>query len=55
MLLDREQKNKVNYTEDIGVTEKMSEYFDKMAPGEFNEKAVEYAKEHPFEGSAQKL
>ena len=31
------------------------EYFDKMAPGEFNEKAVEFAKEHPFEGSAQKL
>ena len=31
------------------------EYFDNMAPGEFNEKAVEYAKDHPFKGNAQKL
>ena len=31
------------------------EYFDNMAPSEFNEKAVEYAKDHPFKGNAQKL
>ncbi len=31
------------------------EYFDKMAPGEFNEEAVRYAKEHPYNGNAQKL
>ncbi|WP_035773734.1 hypothetical protein [Butyrivibrio sp. VCD2006] len=31
------------------------EYFDNMESGEFNEKAVEYAKDHPFKGNAQKL
>ena len=31
------------------------EYFDNMAPGEFNENAVEYAKKNPFKGNAQKL
>ena len=31
------------------------EYFDNMAPGEFHEEAVKYAKEHPFKGKAKKL
>ena len=31
------------------------DYFDKMAPGEFHENAVEYAKEHPFKGNAIRI
>ena len=31
------------------------EYFDKMEPGGFNGAAVEYAKEHPFNGKAERL
>lgn len=31
------------------------EYFDNMAPGEFHEKAVEYAKAHPYTGNAEIL
>jgi hypothetical protein len=31
------------------------EYFDKMEPGEFSKNALQYAKEHPFNGSAQRL
>ena len=42
-------------TEGFDYTKWQREYFDQMAPGEFNEEAVKYAKEHPFNGSAQKL
>ena len=31
------------------------DYFDKMPPGEFSSDAVQYAKDHPFEGKAQHL
>ena len=31
------------------------EYFDKMEPDRFNKEAVNYAKEHPFNGKAQRL
>jgi hypothetical protein len=31
------------------------EYFDKMEPDQFNKEAVNYAKEHPFNGKAQRL
>lgn len=31
------------------------DHYDNMAPGEFHEEAVKYAKEHPFKGKAQKL
>lgn len=31
------------------------EYFDRMAPGEFSEKAAAYAKEHPHEGVGKRL
>ena len=28
-------------------------YYGEMKPGEFHEKALEYAKEHPYSGSAK--
>ena len=31
------------------------EYFDKLEPGEFSKNALQYAKEHPFNGSARRL
>lgn len=31
------------------------EYFDAMAPGEFHDKAVEYADGHPYSGNAERL
>ena len=31
------------------------QYFDAMEPGEFHEKAVRYAKEHPYNGNAERL
>ncbi len=30
-------------------------FFDAEKPGEFHDKALEYAKEHPYEGKAKKI
>ena len=30
-------------------------YFDSMAPGEFQQKALEYAQNHPYTGDAERL
>jgi len=39
--------------EQMDYTKWQRQYFDAMAPGEFGEKALEYAKEHPFKGKAK--
>ena len=31
------------------------QYFDAMAPGEFHDKAVKYAKAHPYNGQTERL
>ena len=31
------------------------QYFDAMQPGEFHEKALEFAKAHPYTGNAERL
>ena len=31
------------------------QYFDTMAPGEFHEQAIQYAKAHPYVGNAERL
>ena len=31
------------------------QYFDTMAPGEFHEQAIQYAKAHPYAGNAERL
>jgi len=41
--------------EQMDYTKWQREYFDGMAPGEFREKAVEYAKNNPFKGKAIKI
>ena len=42
-------------SEKFDYTHWQREYFDEMAPGEFHENAVEYAKEHPFKGNAIRI
>jgi hypothetical protein len=31
------------------------QYFDEMEPGEFHDKAVEYGRNHPYTGKAERL
>ena len=41
--------------ERMDYTEWRRSYYDAMLPGEFHEKALSYAKEHPYHGNAQRL
>ena len=41
--------------EKLDYTKWRRDYYDSMKPGEFHEKAVEYAKEHPYTGKATRL
>ncbi len=41
--------------EKFDYTKWQRQYFDAMAPGEFNQRALEYAKEHPYTGNAERL
>lgn len=41
--------------DDFDYTAWQREYFDKMKPGEFAEKASAYADSHPYTGKAQVL
>lgn len=41
--------------DDIDYTVWQRGYFDNMQPGEFSQKAVDYAKNHPYKGRAQVL
>ena len=41
--------------EKFDYTKWQRQYFDAMAPGEFHRRALEYAKEHPYAGNAERL
>ena len=41
--------------EKFDYTKWQRQYFDAMVPGEFREKALEYAKTHPYTGTAERL
>ncbi len=41
--------------EKFDYTKWQREYFDAMKPGEFHQKAIEYAKTHPYTGDAKRL
>lgn len=41
--------------EKFDYTKWRQEYFDSMAPGEFQQKALEYAQNHPYTGDAERL
>lgn len=41
--------------EKFDYTKWQRQYFDAMAPGEFNQKSLEYAWKHPYTGNAERL
>ena len=41
--------------EKLDYTKWRKTFYDEMAPGEFHEKAIAYAKEHPYTGKAERL
>ena len=50
-----EQFISVIIRERFDYTKWQRQHFDAMAPGEFHQKAVEYAQEHPYTGKAKRL
>ena len=54
-IVDAEMFISLIIREKFDYTRWQREYFDKMGPGEFQDQAIAYAKEHPFKGDAQKL
>ncbi len=41
--------------EKLDYTKWRKTFYDEMTPGEFHEKAIAYAKEHPYTGKAERL
>ena len=41
--------------EKLDYTKWRKTFYDSMVPGEFHEKAVAFAKEHPYKGNAKRL
>jgi hypothetical protein len=54
-IVDAEMFISLIIREKFDYTRWQREYFDKMEPDQFNKEAVNYAKEHPFKGKAQRL
>ncbi len=52
---DAEQFSSIIIREKFDYTKWQRSYFDTMAPGEFHENALEYAKTHPYTGDAERL
>ena len=53
--VEAEQFISIIIREKFDYTKWQRRYFDEMAPGEFSEKALEYAKAHPYTGDAERL
>ena len=54
-VVDAEQFISIIIRERFDHTKWQRMFFDKMAPGEFHENALEYAVEHPYMGNAERL
>mgnify|MGYP007070279739 CR=1 FL=1 len=54
-VVEAEQFISIIIREKFDYTKWQRRHFDAMAPGEFHEKAMEYAKEHPYTGNAERL
>lgn len=54
-VVDAEQFISIIIREKFDYTKWQRQYFDAMAPGEFHQQALEYAKAHPFTGDAERL
>ena len=53
--IEAEQFISIVSREKLDYTKRQRDYFDSMAPGEFHENAVKYAKSHPYNGNATRL
>ena len=54
-VVEAEQFISIIIREKFDYTKWQRQYFDAMALGEFHQKALEYAKAHPYTGSAERL
>lgn len=54
-VVEAEQFISIIIRERFDYTEWQRQYFDAMAPGEFQKNSVEYAKSHPYSGNAEAL
>ena len=54
-VIEAEQFISVVMRERCDYTKWQREYYDAMPPGEFHKKAIAYAAEHPYQGSAERL
>ncbi|MBQ3918832.1 MAG: hypothetical protein II695_04090 [Oscillospiraceae bacterium] len=54
-VVEAEQFISVIIRERFDYTRWQREYFDGLAPGEFHDKAIKYAKDHPYNGDAERL
>lgn len=54
-VVDAEHFISILIREKFDYTKWQRQYFDAMAPGEFNQKALEYAEKHPYTGDAERL
>ena len=54
-IVDAEKFISLIIRERFDYTRWQRDFFDKMEPGEFGRKAVEYAQEHPFKGNANRV
>ena len=54
-IVDAEQFISIIIREKLDYTKWQQIYYDSMKPGEFHEKALEYAKTHPYTGKAKRI
>ena len=54
-VVDAEYFISIIIREKFDYTKWQRQYFDEMSPGEFHDNAIEYAKQHPYTGNAEKL
>lgn len=54
-VVEAEQFISIIIREKFDYTKWQRQHFDAMTPGQFHEKALEYAKEHPYNGNAERL
>ena len=53
--LEAEQFISIIIREKFDYTKWQRQYFDEIPPGKFHQEALEYAKAHPYSGTAEKL
>jgi hypothetical protein len=54
-VVEAEQFISIVMREKFDYTSWQRQYFDAMKPGEFHERALEYARNHPYTGNAKRL